>query len=142
VPPGNPNHPRDEWNRFRIDYTRRGQPRTVVYKRVIVEVRTIQDMRRRVHWRCRELGIAFRTLCERSGVRNADMYKALARPRITENIFNRIDALLQMDEVDGWDRPFPDFPARKDRQRLADVTRGGVLDMLAEIVGDEEEGDG
>ena len=103
------------------DYRRK--PRIVRVMRRL-EVQRINDLPRRVRWRCRELGITVKWLAAILGVSQSRVEHVLRRAEdkgtLTWLWFQRFDEKLKMSDVDGWARPFPDHIPGGQRIRLCD----------------------
>jgi len=113
------------------DYRRRNPVTEITERRV---VRTVTGLHRRVLWRMRELEIArLDDVLELAGnpvrrggkpMRRDSLAHTLKRRRIDSETFNMLTEALRMDEVDGWDRPFPALPSAGERVDLIEATLG------------------
>jgi len=117
---------------------------TKITERVVV--RTVVGVRRRINWRLRELSIeagrkvSLIECLEAVGYHGGKssvwhiIKKADRKGRMTRKSFDVLTAALRMDEVDGWDRPWPWLPPVKERRNLVDVIQD---ELTAEGPGEE-----
>lgn len=120
------------------DYRRRHPVTQITERRV---VRTVTGLRRRVRWRLRELGYGMGKALRMAGspMRKDSMWHTIARGRMDIATFKLLTEMLRMDEVDGWNRPWPKLPPARERGGLVE----DVIDRLtAEGPGEEQETDG
>jgi hypothetical protein len=108
------------------NYRRRHRVTQITERRVY---RTVVGLRRRVLWRLRELSeeageiVSVASLLRDAGqpMRKDSMWHTINRRRMDRKTFELLTDLLRMDEVDGWDRPWPKLPPVSQRRSLADV---------------------
>jgi len=102
----------------------------------------IVGLRRRVLWRMRELGkgmtLLLREDAEREDIepmRKDSMWHTIGRKRMDVKTFELLTRALMMDEVDGWNRPFPTLPPMRERLSVAQA----IAERLrAKVPGKEE----
>ncbi len=106
----------------RSDYRRKHRVTAITERRVY---RTVVGLRRRVIWRLRELNTSLAALLREAGepMRKDSLWHTIKRRRMDRKTFELLTNLLRMDEVDGWDRPWPELPPRRERVSLADVLK-------------------
>lgn len=74
---------------------------------IIGVVAQIEGLRRRVLFRCRELNLRFTPLCQKHGLDPTYVSRMMTKEKMPIDLFEKISVMLRMDEVDGWNRPFP-----------------------------------
>lgn len=88
-------------------------PVTLVVQRKKLVLGQVEDMRRRVHWRCRELGFSVSDVARFCGY---DPKVILARIANNKTLpykrFKEISTMFTMEQVNGWTRPFPNVPEK------------------------------
>ncbi len=103
-------------------YRRRHRTTDITERRVY---RTVTGLRRRVNWRLRELGITLPEALRRAGdpMRVDSLWHTIGRWNMDRKTFELLTEILEMDEVDGWDRPWPPLPPASERVSLVDRLR-------------------
>jgi len=96
----------------------------------------VNDLARRVHWRCRELGTSLAAISKSLGLDRTTLHRDLSRPELSEERFKRLTDALRMDEVNGWYRPFPVVP--KTTPTLAEALEQSAMSALREEEEDAE----
>jgi hypothetical protein len=106
----------------RKTYRRRHVATQITERRV---VRTVVGVSRRVKWRLRELKTTLAALLEAAGnpMRADSLWHTINRKRIDRATFELLTDLLSMDEVDGWDRPWPKLPPKRERVGLVETVK-------------------
>lgn len=101
-------------------YRRRHRVTQITERRVY---RTVTGVRRRVNWRLRELGCSLTEALASVGspMSKDSAWHTIRRKRIDRATFEMFTAALRMDEVDGWDRPWPTLPPAKERRSLVET---------------------
>lgn len=131
---------RDKFEAKRLDYTQDEIPVTIVKR---IETFEIVGVRRRVLWRCRELGKNLLQILREHGY-DHKKYQSLYSTLRSRNkamkyeTYDFLTHILKMDEVDGWNRPFPDVVKPDERLRVADFYDIFLNDEMEYISIDKE----
>lgn len=118
----------------RFEYSRKGRQVTLV-RGVLFH---IKDLRRRVHWRLRELNLTLGDVAREMNMKRPNLSQLLIAKNMTDARFTRLSEILRMDEVDGWNRPLPKIPPKGKRRSLADAIQDRATDTVIESVEEKD----
>jgi hypothetical protein len=99
-------------NRYQYE---RSKTATLVTKKITYK--RIDDIRRRLYWRARELGDTVTNIMRKAYIDDSYGWQMIGKKAITYRFFMQLTEAFRMDEVDGWDRPYPEVVPPEERRK-------------------------